>query len=186
MQLDLLTLSAGDTPASHSALPGSAEAHRMTATSGRNICDLYASSGQPGSLGKMLLVTSAWGSTKCWLTWKERVTPGKRLLFQLAPSMPRTGEIESGLLPTPNTCEGGRNRSASAGAAIRPSLGMMASRNLWPTIQATDAIKGGKVSPRPWAMGLSESLGGHLNPQWVEWLMGYPEGWTDLEHSETP
>ena len=22
---------------------------------------------------------------------------------------------------------------------------------------------------------------GSLNPQWVEWLMGYPEGWTDLE-----
>jgi hypothetical protein len=22
---------------------------------------------------------------------------------------------------------------------------------------------------------------GTLNPQWVEWLMGYPEGWTDLK-----
>ena len=22
---------------------------------------------------------------------------------------------------------------------------------------------------------------GQLNPTWVEWLMGYPEGWTDLE-----
>jgi len=22
---------------------------------------------------------------------------------------------------------------------------------------------------------------GQLNPQWVEWLMGYPEGWTDLK-----
>jgi len=25
-----------------------------------------------------------------------------------------------------------------------------------------------------------------LNPYWVEWLMGYPIGWTDLELSETP
>ncbi len=24
--------------------------------------------------------------------------------------------------------------------------------------------------------------GGHLNPTWVEWLMGFPKGWTDLEH----
>jgi hypothetical protein len=24
-------------------------------------------------------------------------------------------------------------------------------------------------------------VSGSLNPQWVEWLMGYPEGWTDLE-----
>ena len=28
--------------------------------------------------------------------------------------------------------------------------------------------------------------GGRLNPQWVEWLMGFPQGWTDLEDSETP
>ena len=23
---------------------------------------------------------------------------------------------------------------------------------------------------------------GSLNPEWIEWLMGYPIGWTDLEH----
>jgi len=28
--------------------------------------------------------------------------------------------------------------------------------------------------------------GGKLNPEWVEWLMGFPIGWTDLEDSETP
>jgi hypothetical protein len=27
---------------------------------------------------------------------------------------------------------------------------------------------------------------GSLNPTWVEWLMGFPLGWTDLEPSETP
>jgi hypothetical protein len=27
---------------------------------------------------------------------------------------------------------------------------------------------------------------GQLNPTWVEWLMGFPLGWTDLEPSETP
>jgi len=27
---------------------------------------------------------------------------------------------------------------------------------------------------------------GQLNPTWVEWLMGYPIGWTDLKDSETP
>jgi hypothetical protein len=29
-------------------------------------------------------------------------------------------------------------------------------------------------------------VGGRLNPTWVEWLMGFPLGWTDLEDSETP
>ncbi len=28
--------------------------------------------------------------------------------------------------------------------------------------------------------------GGKLNPMWVEWLMGFPPGWTDLKDSETP
>jgi len=27
--------------------------------------------------------------------------------------------------------------------------------------------------------------GGKLNPTWVEWLMGFPTGWTDLKDSET-
>ena len=27
--------------------------------------------------------------------------------------------------------------------------------------------------------------GGHLNPTWVEWLMGWPLGWTDLKPSAT-
>lgn len=29
-------------------------------------------------------------------------------------------------------------------------------------------------------------VSGQLNPQWVEWLMGYPDGWTDLKGSGTP
>jgi hypothetical protein len=32
---------------------------------------------------------------------------------------------------------------------------------------------------------LAEVSGGQLNPMWVEWLMGFPLGWTDLEDSET-
>ena len=33
---------------------------------------------------------------------------------------------------------------------------------------------------------LSTSVGGQLNPAWVEWLMGFPPGWTDLSALETP
>ena len=29
--------------------------------------------------------------------------------------------------------------------------------------------------------GMSAGNGGSLNPTWVEWLMGFPTGWTDLE-----
>jgi hypothetical protein len=33
--------------------------------------------------------------------------------------------------------------------------------------------------------GMTAGNGGRLNPTWVEWLMGFPPGWTDLEDSET-
>jgi hypothetical protein len=35
------------------------------------------------------------------------------------------------------------------------------------------------------AVGAQENNNGQLNPEWVEWLMGYPSGWTDLKDSET-
>jgi len=34
-------------------------------------------------------------------------------------------------------------------------------------------------------MAMQAGNGGRLNPMWVEWLMGFPPGWTDLEDSET-
>lgn len=32
---------------------------------------------------------------------------------------------------------------------------------------------------------LNDQIGGQLNPPWVEWLMGWPIGWTDLKPLET-
>ena len=34
-------------------------------------------------------------------------------------------------------------------------------------------------------VAMQEPNGGKLNPTWVEWLMGFPLGWTDLDASET-
>jgi len=31
----------------------------------------------------------------------------------------------------------------------------------------------------------SDKVSGGLNPTWIEWLMGFPEGWTELNASET-
>jgi hypothetical protein len=42
---------------------------------------------------------------------------------------------------------------------------------------------------KPYSQGglsLSTVIGGRPNPEFVEWLMGFPPKWTDLEHSETP
>jgi hypothetical protein len=54
-----------------------------------------------------------------------------------------------------------------------------------PTPVATDTGH----QKKPYSQGgrsLSFMLGGFPNPRFVEWMMGYPDGWTDLEDSETP
>ncbi len=48
----------------------------------------------------------------------------------------------------------------------------------WPTPVASDAGTD-RGSSAGW--GLRNAVGGLLNPTWVEWLMGYPAGWTDCE-----
>jgi DNA (cytosine-5)-methyltransferase 1 len=68
--------------------------------------------------------------------------------------------------------------------------------HLWPTPQASDNRDRGNMSSgaikRRVGKGkqimLSQSVShtsGALNPMWVEWLMGYPLGHTDLKPSET-
>jgi len=68
--------------------------------------------------------------------------------------------------------------------------------NTWPT--PTAGLKKHSTKKEYWEnriqkgrqndtqMAVYKSTGsGTLNPTWVEWLMGYPLGWTDLNHLET-
>lgn len=102
MTLDLF---AEDTHASPSVLPGSKEARQTTVISGRKCIDLLKISGRGGLLPRMLLDTSLWASTLCYLTWKPKTTPLGYLLFQLVPSTPSTEGTGYGLLATPNTMD---------------------------------------------------------------------------------
>jgi hypothetical protein len=195
------------------------------------------------------------GWTRYSETWPRSGLMRNGIAYQLPPLVPLTVETESGLLPTPVTVDSGAyfNRSASSGAALRPTLGAMAKHNLWPTPVApnggrsirhadewrgkTPYHKGKKIQvdlaaavrmwPTPLARdfkgpgmskariaagrkpdnlssavrfhtprttprsareldGVSPLGGGGLNPAWVEWLMGFPLGWTVLDASATP
>ena len=95
----------------------------------------------------------------CYLTWKESATPAGRLLFQLAVSMPRTDETECGLWPTPIANK------------VHPEI----------TEQNRDQLaERDKANLEEVIAGKFGEQTGSLNPTWVEWLMGYPWGWTDL------
>lgn len=53
---------------------------------------------------------------------------------------------------------------------------------LWPTPMARDGKGGtGPNYTREGGPSLPDAAGGRLNPTWVEWLMGFPAGWTALE-----
>ena len=89
-------------------------------------------------------------------------------------------------LPTPNARDW--KDSQTAGNRKSPGLGVVAH---WPTPR-TKGMCGGSGS---WdllnknttveeARLMGAGNGGQLNPPWVEWLMGWPIGWTDLKPLE--
>jgi len=183
-----------DIPASLGPLPGSDEARKMTAISGRKYLQLCKQSGQLGAFSRMFMDTLAWASTKCYLTWKPKATPQGRLLFQLAVSMPRTDETGFGLWATPRTTDGtgGPNKLDEKGRRIsqtNPDLVFGAKLadqvKMWPTPTANEDACGTPNGKMQKMLGnhpeVRNTGAGTLNPQWVEWLMGYPEGWTDLK-----
>src|SRR5690242_3453599 len=166
---------------------------------------------------KMLLESSRWNSTTCFLTWKVKATPSNRLLFQLAPSMPDTDETEFGLLPTPmsapeseashnqvsgrwreamkpylwmtpHTPNGGRvntaeeilNKGMTKNGKRQVSLESQV--KMWPTVTANTAKNCSDGSNYHLDGAIWEVEGsGSLNPTWVEWLMMYPPGWTEVK-----
>ena len=278
-----LDSSLADFHANHIPRPGNEEARKMTVRSGLKCLGLYVNADPILSLVKMLLGSYRWNSTMCYLTWREKVTPANRSLFQLVGKMPDTDEIESGFWLTPSTVqiEPSEDRREKR-IAYRASVGrqdvagclaeqvatpklwptptqdsvtertkkysqggtpltMAVKEKMWPTPSATPrgphtgAIAGSvaedgksrisangtkwgatletavKMFPTPRAsewkdvgpvgskshthMDKRDYLcakvkdpnqpSGTLNPMWVEWLMGYPVGWTDLKDSET-
>ena len=84
------------------------------------------------------------------------------------------------LWPTPVVTDsfGSRNKTAARrlGAASKHHAGTTLTDALVESgdLALVDTPKGNAV------------VGGALNPTWVEWLMGFPLGWTDLNVSETP
>ncbi len=117
-------------------------------------------------------------------------------------SVPRTSaSASSSLLPTPVASSYGSNRGGSAGRVgkSRPSLETMPRSDLWPTptVKGNYNRRGSSPTsgdglqtavnnyPTPTASrrtGLQSHgvnvISGTLNPTWVEWLMGFPLGWT--------
>jgi hypothetical protein len=117
-------------------------------------------------------------------------------LYPLPALAPPTAETESLLWPTPTTQESehpkaeltvtGRRKAKNGNTH---SLNLADSKSLADTHSKQLGQYGSQVN-----VGLVSRIGeitqedkkqmtngGKLNPMWVEWLMGFPAGWTDLE-----
>ena len=83
---------------------------------------------------------------------------------------------EPRLWPTPRAKEPGRTTKGFGRGLAELVEGK---QQLFPTPTATERSG---INPKTGkGAGLSKTIGGTLNPTWVEWLMGYPTGHTDLE-----
>jgi hypothetical protein len=103
-----------------------------------------------------LILSSGWRSTVACLIWEPTVTRQSRLKFRLLLSEPSTDGRASSLLPTPTVgdCRSSGRHSTTTGV-------------MHPGTTLTDAIK--------------VEASGPLNPAWVELLMGFPPGYTELD-----
>jgi hypothetical protein len=94
------------------------------------------------------------------------------------------GPNSQGYWPTPTTGDHS-TRFAQGGMPLG-----MAARSTWPTPTANEDAAGRPGSKMQKMLGNHPDIrgdltGGALNPTWVEWLMGFPLGWTDLGPSAT-
>lgn len=205
--LNQLTLFAEAFPVSRIPLLADEERLKMTATSGPKSSDACAKLGLDGSWVKTSQGFSQArmdGSLEPFCeTWPRAGLMSNGIVCQRQPLVPITNAIGSGLWPTPRAYSHSPGVSAPGLTAldIRVRGLYPDKKRYWPTPAASDwkgsvglssANKRSAASSR--GVRLSEevtvrdqvNVGGSLNPQWVEWLMGYPLGWTDCEDSVTP
>ena len=209
--LKQLPLSQAAFPVSPSPPPENGRALRMNATCGRKCAALLPSCGPVGCLGKMLLASSIWGSTKRFLTWQKRDTLFSHSYFRLAVSahgMSASELLSSRLMfPTPLASDNNTARDAASLDVFLSDNGIFRKRNrngaIWSlslsaavfylTPVASDgfrstlkpsafdpAKKDGNLSAQIISQEQPVSETAALNPDWVEWLMGFPKGWTDV------
>ena len=88
-------------------------------------------------------------------------------------------------LPTPDASSRGPTKNYDPKAKSQSGRTLQSFVAKWPTPMSTEH-KANRQTRENHQNGLTQAVlatesGGQLNPTWVEWLMGWPLGWTDLK-----
>ena len=90
--------------------------------------------------------------------------------------------------PTPRSCSAMAATITPESAwneKRNPNLETIVGQRIWPTPTSHNAKETNAPSESERnTPTLAAQVGGHLNPTWVEWLMGWPQEWTDLKPLE--
>lgn len=124
-------------------------------------------------------------------TWPQSGMTRSGKAFRLPRLVPPIAVTESSLWPTPTAHHSGpdvssRKKSVSLATAAARSENGHAQAVENPGAPGTDSTSKTATTSKTKQRTRSTSGGGPLNPEWVEWLMGFPAGWTDCQDSEKP
>ncbi len=171
-----LTLFPGDSHASHFPWQESKKVKGTTVTYGRKCSELSPKLSRLGYLVKTYLESCPLPGERFVRTWSVRDTLSPYLILKLRLSVQGTGGKECSLWPTATTRDW-KDGTAKSCQNVPVNCLLGRAVHMWPTPRefmykdsTTDRNKG----------NLGEVVGGQLNPDWVEWLMGLPTGWTDI------
>lgn len=127
-----------------------------------------------------------WGMMQCGVCWR---------LPTLALTIKGSGSGSWPIFPTPtaSACKGwsvNHNRAESNDrldykVEREAYQAQKVYREILPTPTMSDAHKNTRKSNQDNLHKHIPATGGRLNPTWVEWLMGWPLGWTELKPLET-
>jgi len=175
--------------ASRSAGPGRSSAQQILATCGQSLLNAFAWYDQSMCCWKTVqgsLFPDI--STQSSVTWPRSGIWVDGTAYQLQPSAPLIRETGFGFVPTPTTIDA-RSRAYQRDRNGNRIMSLAGYARMYPTPLKSDATGGynPKIPPgRNCRRGLKEVIpGGPLNPEWTEWLMGWPIGWTELKPLET-
>lgn len=189
-----LTLFPADSPASPSPWLESKRAKGMIDTSGRRCSELSPSCARVALLVRTFLESSRLPPGRWSRIWSVLAITSSCLILRLRLSERGTDDQgysspASQMWPTPTA------RDCKGANSLKHLTQPKAPGNNHHVRQLANAVK---LFTTPCAAdtqgthgganhrSLRTDVSGQLNPMWVEWLMGFPPEWTDLNASGTP